>query len=205
MKIGNFLVKRVMVDNGASVDIMFHDTFMRMGTMTPNKPLQNASIYMFNGVECKVEGAINFPMTIGKEPREATQMLNFQVVKVVSTYNAILGRTRIHAFKVVPSTYHIVLKFPTGNAAGEEREDQKMAQSFYMDALRPNRTMGSPTLEHPSKAPEGPIDKVLVRNNDVFAWIVADMFVIDPNLITHIDPTRKAMQQKKRTYAPDRL
>ncbi|XP_074324316.1 uncharacterized protein LOC141661230 [Apium graveolens] len=43
---------------------------------------------------------------------------------------------------------------------------------------------------------------------DVFAWTSADMPGIDPKLITHrlnVDPTRKAVKQKKRTYAPDRL
>ena len=29
--IGNSPVKRVLVDNGASVDILLHDTFLRMG------------------------------------------------------------------------------------------------------------------------------------------------------------------------------
>ncbi|XP_074378239.1 uncharacterized protein LOC141719766 [Apium graveolens] len=50
--------------------------------------------------------------------------------------------------------------------------------------------------------------KFLQENNDVFAWIMADMPGIDPNLITHklnVDLTWKAVQQKKRTYAPDRL
>ncbi|XP_074336969.1 uncharacterized protein LOC141674145 [Apium graveolens] len=99
-------------------------------------------IYGFNHVECKVEGAIQLPVTIGEEPREATQMLNFQVVKVASTYNAIMSRTWIHAFKVLPSTYHMVLKFPARNCVGEARGDQKMACSCYVAALRPDGTGG---------------------------------------------------------------
>ena len=38
-------------------------------------------IYGFNGVECNIEGIIQLPVTIGQEPREATQMLNFLEVK----------------------------------------------------------------------------------------------------------------------------
>ncbi|XP_074363608.1 uncharacterized protein LOC141704212 [Apium graveolens] len=102
----------------------------------------NTPIYGFNHGECKVEGAIQLPITIGEEPREATQMLNFQVVKAASTYNAIMGRTEIHAFKAVPSTYHMVLKFPTRNGVGEARGDQKMARSCYVAALRPDGTGG---------------------------------------------------------------
>ncbi|XP_074355821.1 uncharacterized protein LOC141695478 [Apium graveolens] len=100
--IGNFPVMRVLVDNGASVDIPFHDTFIRMGYNDSQLTPSNAPIYGFNHMECKVEGAIQLPVTIGEEPREATQMLNFQFVKATSTYNVIMGRTGIHAFKLCP-------------------------------------------------------------------------------------------------------
>ncbi|XP_074347209.1 uncharacterized protein LOC141686044 [Apium graveolens] len=162
--IGNCPVMRVLADKGASVDILFHDTFIRMGYNDSQLTPSDAPIYGFNHLECKVKGEIKLPVTTGEEPREATQILNFQVVKAASTYNVFMGRTRINAFKDVPSTYHIVLKFPTRNDVGEARGDQKMA----------------PT----------------------------DMPGIDPNHITHrlnVDPTRKAVKQKRRTYAPDRL
>ncbi|XP_074336498.1 uncharacterized protein LOC141673651 [Apium graveolens] len=92
-------------------------------------------------------------------------MLNFQVVKTASTYNDIMGRIWIHAFKDVPSTYHMVLKFLTRNGVGEARGDQKMDRSCYVAALRPDGTGGR----------------------------------------LDVDPTRKAVKQKKRTYAPDRM
>ena len=134
--IGNSSVKRVLVDNGASVDILFHDAFLRMGyddsQLTPSK----MPIYGFNGSECNIEGIIQLPVTIGQEPREATQMLNFLVVKAPSTYNAILGRTGLHAFKAIASTYHLKIKFPTRNGVGEEKGDQKVARSCYVAALK---------------------------------------------------------------------
>ncbi|XP_074342297.1 uncharacterized protein LOC141679805 [Apium graveolens] len=242
---GNCPVMRVLVDNGASVDILFHDTFIRMGYNDSQLIPSDAPIYGFNHVESKVEGAIQLPVTIGEEPREATQMLNFQVVKAASTYNAMMGRTGIHAFKAVPSTYYMVLKFPTRNGVGEARGDQKMACSCYVATLRPDGTRGQvlpiedmdvrendelrgkpvddlvpipldpldpekvayigASLDKPLK---GRMITFLQENNDLFAWRAADMPGIDPNLITHrlnVDPTRKAVKQKKRTYASDRL
>ncbi|XP_074364572.1 uncharacterized protein LOC141705527 [Apium graveolens] len=154
--IRNYPVMRVLVDNGASVDILFYYIFIRMGYNDSQLTPSNAPIYGFNHVECKVEGAIQLPVTIWEEPREATQMLNFQVVKTASTYNAIMGITGIHAFKAVPSTYHMVLKFPTRNGVGEARVDQKMAHSCYIVALRPNRTEGQVL----------PIEDMDVREND---------------------------------------
>ncbi|XP_074336006.1 uncharacterized protein LOC141673172 [Apium graveolens] len=61
------------------------------------------------------------------------------------------------------------------------------------------------SLDKPLK---GQLTTFLQKNSDVFAWTTDDMHGIDPNLITHrlnIDPTRKVVKQKKRTYAPDRL
>ncbi|XP_074336720.1 uncharacterized protein LOC141673891 [Apium graveolens] len=70
--IGNCPVMRVLVDNGASVDILFHDKFIRMGYNNSQLTPSDAHIYGFNHVECKVEGEIQRPVTIGEEPREAT-------------------------------------------------------------------------------------------------------------------------------------
>ena len=102
----------------------------------------NMPIYGFNGVESKVEGTIQLPMTIGQGSKTTTQMLNFLVIKATSTYNVILGRTGLHAFKAVASTYHLKIKFPTRNGVGEERGDQKMARRCYVAALRPDGVGG---------------------------------------------------------------
>ncbi|XP_074360195.1 uncharacterized protein LOC141700298 [Apium graveolens] len=115
-------------------------------------------------------------------------MLNFQVVKAASTYNAIMGRTGIHAFMAVPSTYHMVLKFPTKNGVGESRGDQKMARSCYVTALRPDGTEG---LVFPIEDMDA--EKMMnYEESQLRTWL-------------NIDPTRKAVKQKKRTHAPYRL
>ena len=69
-------------------------------------------------------------------------MMNFLVIKVVSSYNAILGRTRISAFQAVASTYHLKIKFPSRNGVGEEKGDQQLARSCNVAALRPDEIEG---------------------------------------------------------------
>ena len=83
----------VLVDSGASVDILFHEAFIRIGYIDSQLTPSDMPIYIFNGIETKVEGIIQLPMTMGQETCEVTQMLNFLVIKVVTSYNAILGRT----------------------------------------------------------------------------------------------------------------
>ncbi|KAL8092507.1 hypothetical protein AgCh_034686 [Apium graveolens] len=67
--IGNNPVKRVLVDNGASMDILLHDTFIRMGYNDSQLTPTDMAIYGFVGVECPVKGIIKLSMTIVQEPR----------------------------------------------------------------------------------------------------------------------------------------
>lgn len=87
-------------------------------------------------MESKVEGTIQLPITMGREPREVTQILNFLVIKASSTYNVILGRTCLRAFKAIASNYHLKVKFPINNGIGEEKKDQKTKNICYIAALR---------------------------------------------------------------------
>ncbi|XP_074346588.1 uncharacterized protein LOC141685382 [Apium graveolens] len=99
---GNSPVKRVLVDNGASVDILLYNTFIRMGYNDSQLTPTDMPIYGFPGVKSPIKGIIKLYLTMGQEPRQATRMLNFVVVKARVTYNAIMGRTGIHAFRQSP-------------------------------------------------------------------------------------------------------
>lgn len=49
----------------------------------------------------------------GKAPYTTSNMTHFIVVKAPSSYNAILGRPTLNNLRVVTSTYHMKMKFPT--------------------------------------------------------------------------------------------
>ncbi|XP_074360522.1 uncharacterized protein LOC141700722 [Apium graveolens] len=175
--IRNCPVMRVLVDNAASVDIQFHDTFPKVGYNYSQLTPSNAPIYGFNQVECQVEGAIQLPVTIGEDPSEATKMLNFHIVKA--------KQKEIRKWPAVAILQHLG---PMELGADPEKVT-------YVGA----------SLNKPLK---GQMITFLQENINVFSWTVSNMSEIDTNLITHklnVDPTRKAMKQKKRTYAPNRL
>ena len=134
----NSYVNRVLVDGGASMNILFHEAFLKMGYNDTQLPPSDMPIYGLNGAETKVEGIIQLPMTMGQEPCEVTQMLNFLVIKVVASYNVISGRTGISAFQAIASTYHLKIKFPSRNGVGQEKGDQQLARSCYVAAIRPD-------------------------------------------------------------------
>ena len=66
-----------------------------------------------------VEGAITLLVTVGTEPYQKTLRLSFLVIKVPSTYNAILERPGLNAFRAVVSIYHLLVKFSTPYGVGK--------------------------------------------------------------------------------------
>ncbi|PKU67130.1 hypothetical protein MA16_Dca012991 [Dendrobium catenatum] len=63
-----FNVKRILVDNGSSVDVLFYSTFLSMGLV--RKKLQPAAwpLYSFDNRPVWVEGTISLPVTLGEFP-----------------------------------------------------------------------------------------------------------------------------------------
>ena len=57
------------------------------------------------------------------------------MANVPSSYNMILGRSSLNALQVVPSTYHMVVKFPTANGVGAVRGDLRAARECYMASI----------------------------------------------------------------------
>ena len=66
-------------------------------------------IIAFDGTLREVQGEIE--LAIGISPRSF--MVNFQVIKVDSLYNMLLGRPWLHAVGAVASTLHRRLNFPS--------------------------------------------------------------------------------------------
>ena len=48
------------------------------------------------------------------------------------SYNAIIGRPTLNSWKVVTSTYHLSVKFPTKYGIGQAQEDQLAARECYL-------------------------------------------------------------------------
>ncbi|XP_038717237.1 uncharacterized protein LOC120010517 [Tripterygium wilfordii] len=71
---------------------------------------------------------ITMPIMVG--PR--TVEVDFLVIDLPSTYNAIMGRTCLHLMEVVPSSYHQILKFPYGDKVMEIRGDQAASKECFM-------------------------------------------------------------------------
>ena len=81
-------------------------------------------------------GSIQLVLTLGDPPCQATTAVRFLIVDTLSTYNILLARPSLNSIMVVPSAYHMVIKFPTTNGVGMVQGDQRVARECYSASMK---------------------------------------------------------------------
>ena len=81
-------------------------------------------------------GSVQLVLTLGDPPCQAITTIKFLIVDAPSTYNMLLGRPSLNAIRAIPSSYHMVVKFPTENGVGMVRGDQRVARECYLTSMK---------------------------------------------------------------------
>lgn len=79
-------LRRILVDTGSSVDILFKSALDDMGIADLKLERKNTSLKGFGGGRLTPMGIIELPITMGTKPFERTMMLDFVVVEEKSPY-----------------------------------------------------------------------------------------------------------------------
>ncbi|XP_065012850.1 uncharacterized protein LOC135641422 [Musa acuminata AAA Group] len=134
-RIANAQVRRIMVDTGSSTDILYYDTFQKLGLSRDNmKPISSA-LTGFTGDSISPLGAVTLPLTLGNPPRSKTIMTSFLVIDLPAVYNAILGRPTLNKIRAVISTYYHTVKFPTDARTGQITGSPRESKRCYLTAV----------------------------------------------------------------------
>ncbi|KAL0291762.1 UNVERIFIED_CONTAM: hypothetical protein Sradi_7014800 [Sesamum radiatum] len=107
MDIANFLVHKVLVDNGSWVDILFINVLRKMEIEVASLQPLSTPLVGFGDSEVIPLGTIDLPVSIGAEPKRKTMMVKFLGVDTHFVYNVILGRPGLNLFRAVLSTFHL--------------------------------------------------------------------------------------------------
>ncbi|GJR71640.1 reverse transcriptase domain-containing protein [Tanacetum coccineum] len=114
--IEGFRVKRIHVDGGSSLEVMYEHCFRSLSYRTRSR-LRESRIPLvgFSGEVSYPMGVVDLEVTMGECGKTRTVIMEFAVVNSPSPYNALLGRTWMRSLGVVASTIHSMMKFPTSN------------------------------------------------------------------------------------------
>ena len=127
LEVGKHLMKRILVDPGSVADLLYLPTLLRLGYKIDNLHNPRRVLVSFNGSQTSSLGEIVLPVTAGL----VTALVPLTVIDESSSFNAILGRTWIHAMKVLSSSYHQMSSFQTSLGQIDIRGDQKRAKTCY--------------------------------------------------------------------------
>ncbi|KAK2383691.1 hypothetical protein QL285_071117 [Trifolium repens] len=111
-RMANFDVRRILVDQGSSCDIMYSGLFKTLQlTEKTLSPYVGADLQGFNGATTKPWGYVELIVTFGEEEATKSIKVQFLVVDCPSLCNCIIGRTTLVELFVVSSTIHLKLKY----------------------------------------------------------------------------------------------
>ncbi|XP_026417467.1 uncharacterized protein LOC113312950 [Papaver somniferum] len=134
-------VKRILVDSGSSVEVLFYDIFKRIKLSDDILIPSTYRIYGFNWTITVPKGEVTLRVSDGEGYLDT--LTTFCIVDVVSPYEAIIGRPWIAGIKGVAFAYHQRLRFPTYRGVVEVVGNPQAARQCMQLDIQQNEDMRS--------------------------------------------------------------
>ncbi|XP_071704749.1 uncharacterized protein [Rutidosis leptorrhynchoides] len=182
-------VMKVHVDNGSSVDIIYEQCFVQLPEgIKANLKSTAVSLTGFAGESSLPMGILPLEIELTDENDNglARQVrLDFYVMRALSRYNLLLGRTAITA----------------GQEIADDADNMEIINPAYLEQkIKVGRNISENTRKQKIQ--------LLVQCMDVFAWSENDMTGVSRHIAEHrlnVNPALKPIVQKRRGMAPDRV
>ncbi|XP_027931921.1 uncharacterized protein LOC114187764 [Vigna unguiculata] len=138
VELENYAVKKVLIDQGSSVDILYWATYQKLQLPTTTMVPYDEPIYGFSGEKVSTRGYIDLHTVFCDDTQTKTILIGFLVVDMPTSYNVLLGRPSLNTLGAVVSTPHLAMKFPSpSNDILTIHGDQQLARECYMANLCP--------------------------------------------------------------------
>jgi hypothetical protein len=130
VNIAGWVIKKILVDNGSSTDILFFKTFEKMNLsqhmlQPPEYPLQG-----FGGKPIKPVGKISLPVSYGDLDNARITTLTVDVVDIYHQYLTNFGRGFMNKFDAVIRQQFLCMKIPAPKGVITMFDDQQEARNI---------------------------------------------------------------------------
>nr|XP_023905819.1 uncharacterized protein LOC112017592 [Quercus suber] len=139
LRIENYNVKRVMVDDGSEAKVMYPNLYKGLRLKSEDLTPYSSPLMSFDEKLVIPKGMIGLP--IQTDPKIVE--VNFIVVDTYSPYTAIGSRPWPHALGAVASSLHQKVKFSSGDQVHEVRGCQSIARQCMVAAISHRLNAGS--------------------------------------------------------------
>ena len=117
-------MKRVMVDQGSDVEIMYPDLYKGLNLKPEDLTAYDSPLVSFDEKFVILRGQIRLPVQAGLEVVE----VDFIVVDVYSPYTTIVAKPWLHTLGAISLTLHLKVKYLLGDRIEELVRSQSMAR-----------------------------------------------------------------------------
>jgi hypothetical protein len=159
-------VRRVLIDTGASCDIMYTRLFKTLQLTEKNlSPYVGDELYGFNGSSTQQWGYVELLVTFGEEEAKKTIKIPFLVIDCPSLYNCITWRTGLAQLGSACSTAHLKLKYHAKDGIiASLSGDIEAARRCFLQANKSQSSVSqsSKPAEDKGKAAASPLEANLV-------------------------------------------
>ena len=131
LRIGGYDVRRVLVDQGSAIEIMYTDLYKGLNLKSEDLTAYESPLISFEGKTVIPKGQIRLPIQTDLEIVE----VDFIVVDSYSSYTAIVARPWLHTLGAVSSTLHQKVKYPSEGLVKEILGNQSVARQCMVAAI----------------------------------------------------------------------
>ena len=124
LRIWGYDLKKVLIDQGSGAEIMYLDLYKELSLKPENLTAYNSHLISFDGKVVIPRGQIRMLVQASSE----VVKVDFIVVDAYSPYTAIVARPWLHTLRVISSTLHLKVKYPSGEQIKELVKSQFKAR-----------------------------------------------------------------------------
>ncbi|XP_057418564.1 uncharacterized protein LOC130712763 [Lotus japonicus] len=136
LRVNQLNVRRVLLDQGSSAEIIYGDAFERFGLKEEDLTPYAGTLVVFAGEQVWVRGVLDLDTTFGEFENAKTVKVRYLILGAVGSYNMIIGWNTLNRLCAVISIAHPAVNYllPNGRI-GRVVVDQKSERECYCNAV----------------------------------------------------------------------